>query len=98
MNIYLIYLNRKLKKIIRYLYDYFFILLSKLPFQVTLIIKSKKCGFFGDLAQTLNAIRFCEMNALNCKVHWDENSLSFDVNFGRNVWGYYFNKSEFHFY
>jgi hypothetical protein len=87
----------KIKFICRNLYDFLFIIIGRLPIGLTIKIKSKKCGFFGDFAQTLNAIRFSEINSFNCKVDWDHRSLYYDVNFGQNVWEYYFNKSEYIF-
>jgi len=70
---------------------------GSLPVGICIIIQSKKCGFFGDLSQTLNAIRFAEQAGIDCQVCWGKRSLYFDQRKGSNVWDYYFNNSRFTF-
>ena len=81
----------------RKVYDKCFELAGFLPVGVCIVIKSKKCGFFGDLSQALNAIRFAEQAGIDCQVCWDKRSLYFDEKQGNNVWDYYFNNSRFTF-
>ena len=83
--------------LIRKVYDKCFELAGFLPVGVCIVIKSKKCGFFGDLTQTLNAIRFAEQAGIDCQVCWDKRSLYFDERQGSNVWDYYFKNSRFTF-
>ena len=85
------------KYLIRKVYDKCFELVGSLPVGICIVIKSKKCGFFGDLAQTLNGIRFAEQAGIDCQVYWDKRSLYFDERQGCNVWDYYFNNSRFTF-
>ncbi len=96
-NFYLKEKNQMVRYFYRKVYDLFFSLLNWFPFGVTIIIKSKKCGFFGDLCQTLNAIRFAEICGMNCEVDWNKESLYFDKAYGQNVWEYYFHTSKFFF-
>lgn len=78
-----------IKPYFRKYYDSGFVLLSKF-FDVKISIKSKHCGFFGDLAMTLNAICFAEITGLRFDVDWDKRSLYFDAAAGQNVWHYFF--------
>ena len=91
------FLNRRVHKLSRSLYDLIFIAAGSLHIGLTIRIKSKRCGYFGDLAQTINAIRFAEIVGLNCEVDWNDESLYYDENCGNNVWEYYFIQSKFSF-
>ena len=82
-------INPSIKPVLRRIYDGCILVSAKI-FEVKLYIKSKHCGLFGDLAQTLNAIRFAEINDLDFEIDWDKNSLYFDSAIGKNVWYYFF--------
>ncbi|HUS24835.1 MAG TPA: hypothetical protein VM369_07790 [Candidatus Binatia bacterium] len=71
--------------------------LAALPGNPVLSIKSKRCGLLGDVAMTLNGIRFAEQAQRDCRVDWDSRSLYFDGAAGPNPWEYFFRKSRFFF-
>ncbi len=92
-----VHIKNRFRPLFRTCYDSCFRILKHLPINVTIRIQSKKCGFFGDLYQTLSAIRFFEQIGLNCEVDWGKKSLYFDKKHGDNVWDYYFVNSKFSF-
>lgn len=78
-------------------YESLFRLLAATPAKPTLLVKSRGCGFFGDVKITLNGIRFAEMTGIDCVVDWGKESLYFDPDAGKNVWEYFFSQSKFIF-
>lgn len=82
---------------LRPVYESLFRGLARLPGNPVLRIQSKRCGLFGDIAITLNAIRFAERSGLDCQVDWGKRSLYFDPDVGDKVWEYLFERSQFSF-
>ena len=80
--------------LLKYTFQKYLILCLKL-FKIPLIIKIKsgKCGFFGDLFMTLNAIYFCRNYNIEYEVYWDK-SLYCQSRKGLNAWEYFFKSSK----
>jgi len=89
--------GKSILKPFRGIYHGVFRALSKSPVDITMSIRSRSCGFFGDTATTLNGIRFAEMNGIDCAVEWGQRSLYLDPASGPNVWKYAFAESKFAF-
>ena len=57
------------------------------------ISNSRKAGFFAELTTVIRHIKQIKDNGNKIYVDWNkDNSLYYDVNYGENVWEYYFEK------
>ena len=55
-----------------------------------IISKASPKGFFACFLDTMRHIRNCEVFKKECYIHWGQESLYYDNNYGENVWEYYF--------
>ena len=59
-------------------------------------VRSGGCGFFGDVFQAANAIRFAEVNSISCEIKWGAESLYSNGGTG-NAWLDFFEEFKYEF-